>query len=148
MENKKLAILTKQVVIKGIKQYEASTTTPTYRGFLLWLGLGHLDYVELVALAQAGDIQAMEVLRELDMFKLKMEVFMEELMLYQSKHPAMEGQHYFNYGHLKELLKWSNPSYYGDKQAAMKQIAQANLGYKGEEQLVDLVNNSEVKWLK
>ena len=132
--------------IRGKREFYLETCpTPTYKGFLRFLGLGVVEFKELVELANdcVKSTKWRDILRELENFKLDMEVKMEEYLLYQYKHPDLAGCHNYNFGLLRDLLKYSNPSYYGNDRILALENKPA------EKNIVKILENrSQVKWSK
>lgn len=135
--------LTPAKVQAKLEEYKQSAT-PTYKGFLRYLGLGSKEFKEMIEYSMNPKNENwVKIVRIIDHFKLDMEVKMEEYMLYQYNHPDLKNVPNYNFNLLEKLLRYSDKSYYGEKSIV-------SIDKKPNEKNVIkiLENKSEVKWSK
>lgn len=102
-------------MVKLLEEYKSKTEFQTFNGFLVFAGIGALEFSQLKMFVANENEDAIRVMRVLDNYKRELEVKMEEYLLYQHNHPDLKDCKFYNFDNIKFLLKSSNPEKYGDK---------------------------------
>lgn len=94
-----------ELMRETISKYLRSTSFPTFQGFLVYANITSRTLKRLWELCYEEDQEALEVVDEIERFKLSLDAKLSEYLIYQDKHPDLEGRRFYNYDNLKFLLK-------------------------------------------
>lgn len=112
---RKQDLFTEKYVKSKLEEYVKSCKFQTFKGALLYIGLygEALDNIRIGA--ENGNRAAVRIMDALSRYKFALEVKMEEWLMYQGAHPDLENVKFYNFEHLKFLLRCSNRTYYDNK---------------------------------